>query len=91
VDDSPDTLVALFREAAAAHHEAFVAADGHDPEWPIWYARYLEPRLRALGWRVQTHALADALRDLDEAHRASGSEVPWPDFYARWLVEYLRS
>src|SRR5437867_6375182 len=45
-----EQLAALFREAGAAHHKAFAATDGEDPDWPSWYARYLAPRLQqALG------------------------------------------
>ncbi len=29
-------LVELFRETGRAHHSAFMATDGVDPEWPIW-------------------------------------------------------
>jgi len=32
----------LFTETATVHHEAFAATDGKDPEWPIWYADYLQ-------------------------------------------------
>ena len=35
-------LVDLFREAGHAHHAAFAATDGADPDWPIWYADYLQ-------------------------------------------------
>ena len=35
-------LVDLFREAGQAHHTAFTATDGDDPDWPIWYADYLQ-------------------------------------------------
>ena len=35
-------LVELFREAGRAHHEAFAASDGDDPDWAIWYADYLQ-------------------------------------------------
>ena len=33
-----DELAALFRETGAAHHQAFAAKGGDDPDWPAWYA-----------------------------------------------------
>ena len=38
-------LVELFRETGRAYYEAFVATDGDDPDWPIWYADYLQEPL----------------------------------------------
>ena len=32
-----DSLV----ETAEAHHKAFSATEGEDPDWPIWYADHL--------------------------------------------------
>ena len=37
-----NNLADLFRETGRAHHAAFAATDGADPEWPIWYAKYLQ-------------------------------------------------
>ncbi len=39
------TLEVLFKEAGYAHHQAFLDTDGEDPEWPIWYANYLQKKL----------------------------------------------
>lgn len=38
-------LEGLFREVGEAHHQAYIEADGADPEWPLWYADYLRERL----------------------------------------------
>ena len=35
-------LVELLRETGHAHHAAFAATDGADPDWSIWYAEYLQ-------------------------------------------------
>jgi len=40
-----ERLAALFKETGDAHHEAFLETDGEDPEWPLWYAKYLQDRL----------------------------------------------
>ena len=31
-----------------AHHRAFIDTDGHDPDWPIWYADYSIHQIRPL-------------------------------------------
>jgi hypothetical protein len=41
-------LEELFRETGEAHHQAYIEADGADPEWPLWYAEYLHVRLASL-------------------------------------------
>ena len=38
----------LFHEVGEAHHQAYIEADGADPEWPLWYADYLRERLGGL-------------------------------------------
>ena len=38
-------LADLFLETGHAHHAAFAATDGADPEWPIWYAEHLQAPL----------------------------------------------
>ena len=82
-----EQLAALFREAGAAHHQAFAATDGQDPEWPNWYARYLAPRLQqALGGQVDQSALAADLRQVDSEYRDGEGREPWPEFYARWFI-----
>ena len=37
-----NNLVDLLLEAGRAHHAAFAATDGADPDWSIWYADYLQ-------------------------------------------------
>ena len=38
--DQRRSLIDLFRETGPAHHRAYFAANGADPEWPLWYAEY---------------------------------------------------
>ena len=35
-------LADLLLEAGCAHHAAFAATDGADPDWAIWYAEFLK-------------------------------------------------
>ena len=43
--DSAAHLAKLLREVADAHHDAFAATGGEDPEWPRWYAARVMPHL----------------------------------------------
>lgn len=82
-----EELAALFREAGEAHHKAFAASNGEDPEWPTWYARYLAPRLQqVLGGVVDQAALAADLRRADDEYGKGDGKQPWPEFYARWFI-----
>ena len=83
-------LAALFREAGSAHHGAFAATNGEDPDWPRWYAEYLAPRLqRVVGRAIDVASLAADLRAVDvEQRRAAGGES-WSEYYASWFVQRL--
>ncbi len=82
------TLAALFHEAGSAHHRAFAAVNGADPEWPAWYADYLAPRLGAL-LRVDLApgVLAGDLAALDAAQRAQAPGTDWARYYAAWFLQ----
>jgi hypothetical protein len=43
-----DELANLLNETAEAHHKAFAATEGKDPDWPIWYADYLFEKMRQM-------------------------------------------
>jgi NAD(P)H-hydrate epimerase len=73
----------LLRETAAAHHEAFLATDGADPEWPLWYATYLAERLPAVSSFMGTRSdLVYWLVRLDSEYQSSDSAIPWERFCA---------
>jgi len=80
-------LALLFRETGHAHHRAFLATNGDDPDWPRWYAEYLAPRLEPLlGIRVPVDQLARLLM-LAEDVRQSRTPMPeWPEFYAEYFL-----
>ncbi len=75
----------LFREAGAAHHQAFLETDGADPEWPMWYASYLFPRIRHLFAEVTESEIVYHMVHWDRIHKAEAPERPWPEFYAQQL------
>ena len=44
-DETQNNLADLLLEAGRAHHTAFAATNGTDPDWAIWYADYLQEPL----------------------------------------------
>jgi glutaredoxin len=81
-------LVELFREAGRAHHEAFAASDGDDPDWAIWYADYLqEPFARRLDMNFSRSQLIYCLMNADFEHQVRSPDSDWPEFYADQLLE----
>ena len=83
-----DKLVEVFGEAGRAHHAAFAATDGEDPEWPIWYAESLQaPIADALQRSFTKSQLIYCLMDADFEHSARAPESDWPEFYSDHFVE----
>ncbi len=81
MDERIDIIAKALESTAAAHHEAYSATDGFDPDWPDWYARHLH-ELGVLSG-VEEAELAARLRSL--AHTDPPAE-PWALSYAQHLV-----
>jgi len=82
-------LSELFRHAARAHHEAFAATGGKDPEWPLWFTNYLmEPLGRALDTTFTRSHLIYCLMNADFDHQALEPDTDWVDFYASEFIEH---
>ncbi len=87
--DLVERLADLFRETGRVHHQAFIATAGHDPEWPLWYAEYLQDRLGRLLNRAFTKSELVyflVMADKEQSVRAPGAD--WPEFYATLLLEH---
>jgi hypothetical protein len=81
-------LVDLLREVRPAHHRAYLEADGHDPEWPLWYAHYLQPKLaQVLSAEPTISELVYLLVRADKEHRQKAPQSDWVQFYADLFVE----
>lgn len=81
-------IVDLFREAGSAHHAAFAATDGVDPDWPIWYAEHLQaPIADALQTTFTKSQLIYCLMDADFEQATRVPESDWPAFYADHFIE----
>jgi glutaredoxin len=81
-------LVGLFREAGQAHHDAFGATNGDDPDWSIWYADYLQrPFAERLDMPFHKSQLIYCLMNADYEHQARSPDSDWAEFYADELLE----
>lgn len=81
-------LVDLFQDTGRAHHAAFAATDGADPDWPIWYAEHLQtPLTEAMQMPFTKSQLVYCLMDADFEHTARAPDSDWPEFYADQFVE----
>jgi NAD(P)H-hydrate epimerase len=81
-------IAELLRRAGHAHHQAYLTADGVDPDWAIWYAGFLQAHLGdRLGAVLSRSELVYRLLKAEKAHVASGAATPWPEFYAPIVIE----
>ncbi|MDH3533011.1 MAG: glutaredoxin [Gammaproteobacteria bacterium] len=81
-------LVELFREAERAHQAAFAATAGADPDWPIWYADYLqEPFAQRLGLDFCKSRLIYCLMNADLEHQARSPDADWAEIYADQILD----
>ncbi|MGQ0848724.1 MAG: hypothetical protein ACT4OP_06345 [Actinomycetota bacterium] len=78
----------LLRQAARAHHAAFIATDGADPDWPDWYAGWLLDRLSPDAGPGREE-LGRLLVEAEAAHATAGAAEEWPAFYARFVTSRL--
>jgi len=82
-----DAIAVLFRQAHKAHHDAYLATDGADPDWPLWYADYLHQPLAALlGASFTRSELVYLLVTLDGDIKRNAPGADWAVYYARWLL-----
>jgi len=90
--DTAERLAALFRKAGGAHHKAFAATNGDDPEWPTWYAEFLQPKLNLLLSVQWTKSKVVYLLLRAETERSAlAQSLSWPEFYARLFIKELDS
>lgn len=81
-------ITKLFEEIAEAHHHAFEATDGADPEWPIWYADHLHTGLKPLlATDLTKSRLVHCLVQVDDEHSARDPRAPWAAYYANHFAE----
>lgn len=87
-DSRHQAIVQLLHQTGRAHHAAFITVDGADPEWPLWYAAYLQgPLGELLGYELSQSEIVYWLVRLDREYSETGSQEPWPQWYARMLLD----
>ncbi len=88
---SEEELAALFVETGHRHHEAYLASDGVDPEWAMWYAAYIQAHLwDRLGRLLTRSEIVHLLVRADDAVRSDpGAGDDWPTVYARTFRSYV--
>ena len=81
-----DRLAALFEETGKAHHQAYIATNGEDPEWPLWYADYLVERITdLLGKKLTRSEISHWLLLADAAASKSSESGGWTEKYAAFF------
>ncbi len=84
---NPAAIAELLMKTGHAHHEAFIATNGEDPEWASWYGNHMAEELSAeLGVPVDPTDLGAALAELDQQQRAEAPTAEWPAYYAGELM-----
>jgi len=86
-------LLTLFDSTAKAHHEAYSATDGDDPEWPIWYADYLQqPISKIFNKPFLKSQLIYCLMNVDNEFTAREIKSAWQKYYSNhFLVHFSPS
>ena len=78
----------LFVETGKAHHEAFAATDGEDPDWALWYADYLQKPLSVLlDTEFTKSRLVYCLMSVEFERQARNPDAEWSAYYADHLLE----
>ena len=86
-----EKMESLLTETAEAHHEAYADSDGVDPEWPLWYAGYLQERLRTLLEAELTKSeLVYLLLRLEKRQALEAPGGSWAHYCAHELVSRYR-
>lgn len=85
--DVRSRLLDLMSRAGPAHHEAFIETDGADPEWPLWYARFLRTAVaEALDRELTESELTYHLVAIEKQRREQSPDAEWQPYYADELI-----
>jgi predicted ATPase len=84
---SPDHLAALLQQTGDAHHSAYSATGGTDPEWASWYSGHLQTLLGdKLGRPITRSEIVFLLCKAQLQQAADGSDEAWPSYYANLML-----
>jgi hypothetical protein len=83
-------MAELFRKAKSAHHQAFIEVDGADPDWPLWYAHYVQADLnRIAAAELTVSELTYYILAAEKARQHENPAADWPEFYSQFLLADL--
>ena len=84
-----DVVAEILAETGRAHHQAFAATNGEDPDWAIWYTDYARDKLaERTGMDFTRSQFMYCLIRADIEHQARSPDSAWADFYATEIVEH---
>jgi len=85
---NPDSVGALLDETIDAHHLAFADVDGYDPEWPLWYAEYMQGKLiDSFGLSITKSELVYFLVDAEIKRSKMKTDKKWTRVYADLFID----
>ena len=84
---SADQLADLLKRTGDAHHAAYAATDGTDPEWASWYSGHLQTLLGdGLGRPITRSEIVYLLCKAQKEQDADGSDETWTAHYANLML-----
>jgi thioesterase domain-containing protein len=84
-----NSIIDSLTETAEAHHKAFSATEGEDPDWAIWYADHLLDNMRKL--LKANFTKSELIYLLVKADKEMGVYAPsaeWQSYYARFFLNF---
>ncbi len=84
-----DAIIDSLVETAEAHHKAFSATEGEDPDWPMWYAGHLLDNMhKLLKANFTKSELIYLLVKADKEMGLYGPGAEWHSYYARFFLNF---
>jgi len=88
LSETRQEITELLVATGQAHHEAFEATNGDDPDWPIWYAEHLrQPMNKLLHDELTRSQLVYCLMTAEFERAARDESAEWAPSYANHLLE----
>jgi hypothetical protein len=86
-----DEIEAALVQIGNAHHKAFEATNGSDPDWAFWYSEQLA--LALFGGAMTLGRMIDLARLLEESDvlfKDQRSNLTWQRFYAQRILDWIQ-
>ena len=78
-----ENLEQILKETSEEHHKAFIETNGEDPEWYVWYAKYLmsHKEAQSILFSYTEETLIEKLKSL-----GNYIESDWATHYSKELL-----